>query len=108
MRNFIAENANRLAVPRPIVSTIFHVLVSDISAAVLALGALPSFDRATRRRLRRIVTVPRTTEADWDFVSMNYSPASRVSASPKWSSFTPMRSMMPRYRLHSLRLSSPA
>ena len=37
----------------------------------------------------------------------SYTPSSRVSASPKRSSFTPIRSMSDRYRLHSLRLSSP-
>jgi hypothetical protein len=36
-----------------------------------------------------------------------YSPARRVSASPKRSSLTPMRSMIDRYMLQSLRLSSP-
>ena len=34
-------------------------------------------------------------------------PANRVSASPNSSSSTPIRSMIPRYRLHNLRLSSP-
>ena len=29
------------------------------------------------------------------------------TASPNWSSFTPMRFMIERYKLHSLRLSSP-
>jgi len=34
-------------------------------------------------------------------------PANRVSASPNSASSTPIRSMMPRYRLHNWRLSSP-
>ena len=34
-------------------------------------------------------------------------PANRVLASPNCASSTPIRSMMPRYRLHNLRLSSP-
>ena len=34
-------------------------------------------------------------------------PANRVLASPNSASSTPIRSMMPRYRLHNLRLSSP-
>ena len=36
-----------------------------------------------------------------------YSPASGAVASPKRSAFTPMRSISDRYRLQSLRLSSP-
>src|SRR5438874_12274893 len=36
-----------------------------------------------------------------------HNPASRVSASPNRSCFTPIRSMIDRYRLHSLRFSSP-
>ena len=43
----------------------------------------------------------------WPKVMRRYSPASRVSASPNLSSFTPMRSMTERYMLHSLRLPSP-
>ena len=34
--------------------------------------------------------------------------ARRASASPKRSSFTPIRSMRDKYKLHNLRLSSPA
>src|SRR5947207_10267518 len=36
-----------------------------------------------------------------------YRPPRRESASPNRSSSTPMRSMIDKYRLHSLRLSSP-
>ena len=39
---------------------------------------------------------------------IRYSVSSRVSASPRRSSFVPMRSMIERNRLQSLRLSSPA
>ena len=34
-------------------------------------------------------------------------PANRVLASPNSASSTPIRSIMPRYKLHNLRLSSP-
>ena len=65
----IAENARRLDVPGEIFSVIFHLLVSDFSAAALALASLPQLDDAGRRRVRRMVTVPQTSQAEWDFVA---------------------------------------
>jgi acyl-CoA dehydrogenase len=65
----IAENAQRLDLPREMISTIFHLLVSDLSAAALTFASLPQLDRVRRFLIRRIVTVPQTTQADWNFVS---------------------------------------
>ena len=40
-----------------------------VSAAALALASLPQLDDASRRRIRRMVTVPQTSQAEWDFVA---------------------------------------
>ena len=65
----IAENARRLVVAAEMISTIFHLLVSDLSASALALASLPRVDAVSRILIRRLVAVPRTRTEDWDFVS---------------------------------------
>jgi hypothetical protein len=65
----IAENARLHKLPTEMISTIFHLLVSDFSAAALALASLPQFDPTARRRIRRMVLVPQTSRSDWDFVA---------------------------------------
>lgn len=65
----IAENSVLLGIAAPMVNAMFHVLVSDLSAAALALAADASFDLVRRILIRRAVVVPRTTDADWDFVA---------------------------------------
>jgi len=65
----IAENAQLLAVPAQMVSVIFHMLVEDFSAIALALASLPRFDRESRLRIARMIVIPQTSQADWDFVS---------------------------------------
>ena len=65
----IAENAALFDLPRPLVSAIFHLLVSDLSAAAETLAALPEVDLPTRRLAARMISVPRTAGADWDYVA---------------------------------------
>ncbi len=65
----IAENARLLDVPAEMISTIFNLLVTDFSAAALSLASLPQFDAPVRRRIRRMVAIPQTTQAEWDFVA---------------------------------------
>jgi len=65
----IAENATRLNVAPAVIAVIFHSLISDLSASALALASLPCFDLASRRRICRMVTVPKTSSADWDFIA---------------------------------------
>ena len=65
----IAENAARLDVPPQMVTAIFHLLVSDLSIFALSLASSPRLDRAGRALIERVVAVPKTTDADWDFVS---------------------------------------
>jgi hypothetical protein len=57
----------------------------------------------SRLILPRIDRVPRRLGS-----TIPYNRSSRVSASPKRSNFTPIRSMIERNRLHILRLSSPS
>ena len=59
-----------------------------------------------RRRGRKHKVRDANPDAHRNAVAQN--PASWTPASPKRSSFTPMRSISDRYRLHTLRLSSPA
>ena len=65
----VAENAVKLGVPDEIVSAIFHLLVADLSTAAQALAATPGMDKLGRVLLRRMVVIPKTTDADWGFVS---------------------------------------
>ena len=58
-------------------------------------------------RLAAVRRTGRLSESPLNNGTQFQRPARRVVASPKRSSFTPMRSMSDRYRLQSLRLSSP-
>lgn len=64
----IAENAARLAVPRQIVSAIFHILVNDLSISAFSMASSRKLDANGRRLIKRVVTVPKTTDREWDFV----------------------------------------
>ena len=72
----VAENAIRLGVPLQLISAIFHLLVTDLSTSALALASLPEVGAAGRVAARRMVSVPRSTRADWDFVAARMSEAS--------------------------------
>jgi acyl-CoA dehydrogenase len=64
----IAENAARLDVPRQMISVIFHLLVNDLSIFALSLASSRRLDTAGRALIKRMVTVPKTADADWEFV----------------------------------------
>jgi acyl-CoA dehydrogenase len=65
----IADNARLHNVASPMISAIFHLLIMDLSNAALALAALPGVDANMRRRARRAVATPRSSESDWAFVA---------------------------------------
>jgi len=65
----IAENARLAGIPTPMVSAMFHLLVGDLSATALLLAALPRLDGVRRMLIRRVVGVPLTSSAAWDFVA---------------------------------------
>lgn len=65
----IAENAMVMGVPAPMISAIFHLLISDLSAAAQILAALPGLDSLSRLLARRVIAIPKTSAADWGFVS---------------------------------------
>jgi len=48
---------------------IFHGLVSDLSASFLALASLPGMREIGCVAIDRLVFVPKSTAADWEFVS---------------------------------------
>ncbi len=65
----IAENSLLLRVAAPVISAIFHLLVSDLSVLALSLATLPILDPAERTRIRRLIVVPHSRGADWDFMA---------------------------------------
>jgi acyl-CoA dehydrogenase len=66
----VAENAVRLGVAAALVSAMFHEIVLDLSAAGTALvAAIPDLGLIPRAVARRMVRIPRTPRADWDWVS---------------------------------------
>jgi acyl-CoA dehydrogenase len=66
----VAENAVKLAVPKPLVSAMFHGIVIDLGAAATALAsASAELDSAARSLLHRMIVIPRTCAGDWDWVS---------------------------------------
>jgi acyl-CoA dehydrogenase len=65
----IAENCMKLNVPPPMISTIFHILVQDLSVSALTVATLPRLDDAERMRIRRLIVVPEARGADWDFAA---------------------------------------
>ena len=64
----IAENAAHLDIPRQMISAIFHLLVNDLSVFALSLASSARLDAAGRTLIKRIVMVPKSADADWDFV----------------------------------------
>jgi acyl-CoA dehydrogenase len=63
----IAENAAIFSLETPIISAIFHLLSTDLSTAGAALASLPNVDTPTRSLARRLIAIPITTDADWDY-----------------------------------------
>jgi len=64
----IAENAVRLNVPPEMISVIFHLLVNDLSICALSMAGARGLDVGSRKLVRRIVSIPRTSDADWEIV----------------------------------------
>jgi acyl-CoA dehydrogenase len=65
----VAENCARLQVPPQMVSAMFHPLVHDLSVCALALASSPQLDAIGKARILRLVAVPRTRGAEWEWVS---------------------------------------
>jgi acyl-CoA dehydrogenase len=60
----IAENCIALKIPDQMVSTIFHLLVQDLSMLALSAATLPRLDDTERMRIRRLIVVPQTRGED--------------------------------------------
>jgi acyl-CoA dehydrogenase len=60
----IAENAVRLNVPEAMTSSVFAVLVEDLSTLALRLAAIPGISSATRKSLSGMIEVPNAEGAD--------------------------------------------
>lgn len=76
----VAENSAILGIPGPMVSAMFHVLVSELNAAALSLASLSGSQLEGEDLLRRLVRVPRTTASEWAFVSGRATETIRQSA----------------------------
>jgi hypothetical protein len=74
----VVENAVLLDVPAPVVSVIFHLLVSDLNVSALGLLAW-SVERYGEGdvALRRLIAVPSTSQGDWEVVSARASNAAK-------------------------------
>lgn len=83
----IAENISRFDMPPQIVSTIFHLLVSDLSAAAFALASLSGLRDESRTQIERMIGVPKTPDADWNFVLQKAKEL--TSPSPRGGPFPP-------------------
>ena len=87
----IAQHAHRLNTPAPMISAMFHLLVTDLSIAAHALAALPDLEANTRKLALRLIAIPKSPrgggESDWDFVAnkmaelTSHPPVSRSAAS---------------------------
>jgi acyl-CoA dehydrogenase len=65
----VAENASLLHVPAQLVSVIFSLLVADLNSSAMQLASIPSFGAPSSAQIARIITVPRTSSAEWNFVA---------------------------------------
>jgi acyl-CoA dehydrogenase len=65
----VAQNATRLKVPAELVSVIFSLLVTDLNASAIQLGSIPSLGGPQRALIARMVKVPRTSAAEWNFTA---------------------------------------
>jgi acyl-CoA dehydrogenase len=65
----IAENCTSLDVAPAMISTIFDILVQDLSVAALNVATLPELDKGERIRIRRLIVVPPVRGASWDVVA---------------------------------------
>jgi acyl-CoA dehydrogenase len=65
----IAEHALRLHIPAPLIAVIFHTHVVDFSTAALALASCGEPCLGTPFQFRRMMSIPKTNQADWDFVA---------------------------------------
>jgi acyl-CoA dehydrogenase len=65
----IAENVARLRMPEEMTTTIFSMLVGDLSALALQLAATPSVDEITRALILKMVLAPKTDASDWNRVA---------------------------------------
>jgi len=65
----VAEHARALSLAPEMISVVFHMLTIDLNAAAIDLKTLLPPALARRMGVRRLVAIPRTTQADWDFVA---------------------------------------
>jgi acyl-CoA dehydrogenase len=65
----IAENVCRANVPRQIIASMFHVLVSDFTTAILALASSPRVQALSDMPIHRLLIVPEAADSEWDVVS---------------------------------------
>jgi acyl-CoA dehydrogenase len=64
----VAENVAHSGMPPQVVSTIFHLLVNDLSGSALTLASLGHLSGRSRILVERVIAIPRTGNAEWDFV----------------------------------------
>jgi len=68
----IAENAVRLDLPEAMTSSIFAVLVEDLSTLALRLAGIPGIGTGIRESISRMIEVPNLDSVDWEFVGRHF------------------------------------
>jgi acyl-CoA dehydrogenase len=64
----VAENCTQFDLPPQMVSAVFHGIVEDVNTLALSLAGSSQFDPRSKSAARRLILVPTTSEADWDFI----------------------------------------
>jgi acyl-CoA dehydrogenase len=68
----IAENAVRLDLPEAMTTSIFAVLVEDLSTLALRLAGIPGIGMEMRESISKMIEVPNLDSADWEFVGRHF------------------------------------
>jgi hypothetical protein len=69
----IAENSRLLQIQGPLISAIFHTLITDLSTAALNLASHPAIEAREKRHLCRLIAIPSTSADDWEAVAHHIS-----------------------------------
>jgi acyl-CoA dehydrogenase len=64
----VAENCARFDMPQHMVSTMFYLLINDLNNSALTLASSSDPSDTSRILIERMVVIPRSTNADWNFV----------------------------------------
>jgi hypothetical protein len=64
----VAENCARFEMPQQMTSTIFHLLINDLSNSAFMLASSSDLSKTNRALIEPVFAIPKSTNADWNFV----------------------------------------